>query len=151
MALRLYSKRMALALFISVSLSMCKKPDDVKITESPVNTSNSRVYHDQLTRDFGKILAGVLVKEKGVRALIKEEALKKFDQDCDVLYQMIKDRPVGEGKTFRQVLLEHAGNESALKAIEKELPLLTILVPELPENSFSAATWNVDTQVPWLG
>jgi len=52
---------------------------------------------------------------------------------------------MSNGKTFRDLLLKRCGNESLFEEIEREMPLLTILVPELPKNSFSAVNWDVET------
>lgn len=146
-----YLNRFALLALVSVTLSMCKEPDALKKDEKTTNALATKLRHDQLKKEYGKILANALFHEKGVRSLLKEEALKLFNKDYEVLYHMVKDRPVGDGKTFRQVLLEHSGNESLLAEIEREMPLLTILVPELPQNSFSAAKWDVETQLPVVG
>ena len=35
-----------------------------------------------------------------------------------------------------------------LKKIESKIPNLTIFVPELPDNIFSAELWNVDSEIP---
>lgn len=49
-----------------------------------------------------------------------------IDYDYDVLYQLIKD-------------------------IENEkFPTLTLFVPTLPENSFSAEIWNPDIETPFV-
>ena len=143
--------RIFLAIILCLTLSMCKEHEDLIPPENKVKSLSSKIYHDNLKREFGKVLATVLFEEVGVRKLIREEALKKFNNDFEVLYQMVKDQPLSGGGTLHETLLEHSGNESLLKEIERELPLLTILVPELPQNSFSAETWDVETQLPVVG
>ena len=135
--------RIGFAMLVGVALLGCKKlePEQAKQPDNAAYSIETRNYHDQLKRQFGKALAPLLFEEEGVRSLIREEALKQFNNDYEVLYQMIKDRPVNGSKTFRDLLRERTGgSESLLKEIEKQLPLLTIMVPELPNNSFSAET-----------
>ncbi len=80
--------------------------------------------------------------------MIKEEALKMFDNDYDILYHMIKDTPLLDRKTVRELLLSHYENPERLSEIETMIPTLTIFVPELPEDSFSAKSWDTDSEVP---
>lgn len=35
--------------------------------------------------------------------------------------------------------------------VENQIPNLTIFVPELPDNSFSAELWDVETDIPDVG
>jgi hypothetical protein len=149
--LRLLSTCILLLLSLSLTFTMCKQPEEVKVANHPFPTAATIAHHDKLKREFGKMFAKVLFEDKNVRALIKEEALKQFNHDYEVLYHMIKGTPLSGGNTLRKLLLDNSGNEPLLKEIEKELPLLTILVPELPENSFSAANWDVETQLPVVG
>lgn len=100
---------------------------------------------DRHTVEFAKILAKALTDEN-VAGLIKEEAAKQFDQDFDVLYQMIKDKEVRPGVTFSDQLASLAQSENSYEEIVAALPLLTIFVPDV--NGFSADRWDVKTQVP---
>ncbi len=106
---------------------------------------------------FGKVLVQALKEDQGLRNFVKVEALKKFNKDYDVLYHIVKDMPLNSSiqknhkastyTTFRSVLLNYFNSESELIQIENQLPLLTIFVPKLPENSFSAENWNVADSV----
>ncbi|MCU0451412.1 MAG: hypothetical protein MUC97_16480 [Bernardetiaceae bacterium] len=156
---------------LMVSLPQCRQTDvlqpaDAPTTPDPGSPTNAKpdaaeqARLDQLKKDFGQALARALAQEPGLRRLIKAEAVKQFNHEYDVLYHLVKQDPVrADGTTFRQVLLQYlqtperpAGRAAALLAqMERELPLLTILVPELPEGSFSAETWDPDTQVPMVG
>ncbi|AKJ05937.1 Hypothetical protein AA314_07563 [Archangium gephyra] len=49
------------------------------------------------------------------------------------------------------MLLGYFESEEQLSNVERELPLLTIFVPELPRKSFSALSWDTDTQIPAVG
>jgi len=101
-----------------------------------------------LKREFGKALVKSLNESKGLRDLIKSESLKMFDNDYDVLYQTIKDEKLENNITVRQSLIKNLGSEALLNQIEINNPTLTIFVPELPENSFSAEVWDTQSQIP---
>jgi hypothetical protein len=125
----------------------------------------------QLKMKFAESLAKALFANKDLRRLVKEEALKKFDKDYDVIYQLVKNKRItptdytgknngkidksilsksSQATTFRQALLPFFKNEAELIEIEQKLPLLTIFVPELPLGYFSAETWDIndENQVP---
>lgn len=99
------------------------------------------------------------------RKLIKEEALKKFNKDTDVLYSLIKNKRIdhsfynkinekvttkAEFSNLHNFLIPFFSSEQELINFENQLPLLTIFVPELPENTFSAELWDVydENQIP---
>ncbi len=106
----------------------------------------SEISQDQLVHfhdEFAKILAKVVV-EPEVREFIKQEALKQFDKDYDVLVHLVKDVPVREGKSFKEVLKEY-DTDDQLDRILKNAPLLTIFVPDL--SGFSPHTWNTSNDV----
>jgi hypothetical protein len=96
-----------------------------------------------------------------LRKLIKKEAQKQFNKDYDVMYHFVKNSPLSNRfleksngsssyNTVRDLLLSYFESEAELINIENQLPLLTIFVPELPENSFSAELWDTSDpeQVP---
>lgn len=78
--------RIFLAIILCLTLSMCKEREDLIPPEIKITPLSSKIYHDNLKREFGKVLATVLFEEVGVRKLIREEALKKFNNDFEVLY-----------------------------------------------------------------
>jgi hypothetical protein len=83
-----------------------------------------------------------------LREIIKTKALEQFNKEYDVLYQFIKDEPIENGLTVRQLLLTYFESEGALATIERRRPTLTIFVPRLPEDCFSAEIWNTAEEVP---
>lgn len=117
---------------------------------------------EQLKLEFGRGFASAIFEEPKLRKFIKEEALKKFNKDYDVMYHLVKSKNLNgeyyhkESKTtvnytsMRGLLLNYFESEEKLIEIENEFPLLTIFVPSLPENSFSAVSWDVndESQVP---
>ncbi|MCT3758586.1 hypothetical protein HZQ19_08280 [Elizabethkingia anophelis] len=98
-------------------------------------------------QEFSIALAKALASNADLRDFIKKEALKKFDNDYDVLYQMIKDQMIG-GKAFKDIIAEQYDKKENLEALERLYPTLTIFVPELPMDSFSAEKWNSRTEIP---
>lgn len=140
------------ALLSFTYLLSCDKQDD-NITSTNGENSNisvEKLYdsNSNLKRQFGKALMMSLKESKSLRDLIKNESLKMFDNDYEVLYQMIKNEKLENNLTVRESILKNIGSESLLNRIELNNPTLTILVPELPENSFSAELWDTDNQVP---
>ncbi|OBS14494.1 hypothetical protein ATE49_17660 [Elizabethkingia miricola] len=98
-------------------------------------------------QEFSIALAKALAVNADLRDFIKKEALKEFDNDYDVLYQMVKDQLIG-GKTFKNIIAEQYTKKENLEALERLYPTLTIFVPELPMDSFSAEKWDVKTEIP---
>ena len=131
----------------------CDNQNDNSFDSSSKETSELKVdelydANSNLKRNFGKALMKSLKESKILRDLIKNESLKMFDNDYEVLYEMIKNESLENGITVRESILKNLGNESLLMEIERNNPTLTILVPELPENSFSAKIWDTENQIP---
>ncbi|SHG63504.1 hypothetical protein SAMN04488109_1170 [Chryseolinea serpens] len=97
---------------------------------------------------FARSLAKAVASEPAVRRFLKTEAQKMMDEDYDVVYQLVKDTKLGNNRTFRENLLPYFSSEGDLVKIEDRLPLLTIFVPILPEGTFSAEAWDVESQIP---
>lgn len=100
----------------------------------------------------------VLLQHKYVRDFIREEALKEFDGDFDILLaeaitKQVHDPVSGRFITFGQLLI---GNEKAspnhrtapltANALAKELPLMQISIPALEQAD--AGNWDTETTVP---
>ncbi|SDJ81304.1 hypothetical protein SAMN04487898_104338 [Pedobacter sp. ok626] len=96
---------------------------------------------------FSKTLAIALEKEPSLRAFIKSEALKMFDNDYDVLLQMVLGKDLGQ-ETVSEILFKHAPSKVALQDAIESLPTLTIMVPEVP--NFTAETWNTASEIPMV-
>lgn len=146
-------------LFLSVCLAIgCKKNADESLLEKSksnllaINNVRSKIESvsversRELMENFAKLLRNAVKEDTELRRFLKNEALKKFDLDYDVLYGMIKDNVVSNNQTFREKLLKYVNNEQELLEYEQQFPLLTIYIPELP--NFSAETWNVSSEVP---
>ncbi len=138
-------------LLIGLSMAACSPSlTDTEPAQS-IAPSVSKERRDELKTVFGKAFASALADSPSLRKLIKDEALAKFDNDYDVLYHLIKDHPLEDGQTVRELLLGYFESEEHLSNVERELPLLTIFVPELPRKSFSAMSWDAETQIPAVG
>lgn len=74
---------------------------------------------------FAKTLSAAVADRKEVREFLKEEALKKFDNNYDILYQLVKDQAVSGGETFHDILSEYS-SEAQMADIAANIPLLNI-------------------------
>jgi hypothetical protein len=107
-------------------------------------------YKEKLKLKFARKLSMAVSNHQEVRSFLKRQALEMINNDYDVFYPVVKDlsiygnnqKSASGGVTLRSTLLPYFEDESELIEIEQQLPLLTIFVPSLPENSFSAETWN---------
>lgn len=123
----------------------CSKESESIVSSSNLisNTESLGVYE----KHFSEILSKAIYDSEPMRSFIKNEAIKQFDNDFDVLYGMVKDKVVVEGRSFREILLQYCDSESQLEEIENALPLLNILVPDvswLSSDGFSANNWDTE-------
>lgn len=116
---------------------------DIKIENNKIKEKNEFEYKKELAI----ALAKAIKNDVGVRKLIKENALLKFNKDYDVLYHTIKNTVIHDTITLRDKLIESI-TEQDLNRIEQNFPLLTIFVPKLFNNSFSAELWNINKDTP---
>jgi hypothetical protein len=134
-------------LFISVCLfslilSCTNDISDIEKTEF----EKSNLLGITSYEEFSDILSSAIENNLEIREFIKNEALKKINNDYDVFYPIIKNVKISNDKSFRDFLKEF-DSDNKLEEIEKELPLLTIYIPDL--NGFSAEKWNI-TDVPYI-
>ena len=149
--------------FFILSMSSCSDDFNVNKETTELNNSTSLKYENipwdvkgKMMEKFGNGISQALQNQK-FRELIKTEALKKINGDYDVLYHMIKDKPINSEvfyrngnvtqsldlSTLHNFLIPFFESEQELIDFETKLPLLTIFVPELPLDSFSAEDWDV--------
>lgn len=134
------------AFLISLSQS-CKKDNGLQKNNPAILTDDSSET-SALQRSFAKILAKAVKNDPNIRAFLKEEALKQFDNDYDVLYQIVKDKKINGLETLHEKLVKYANSQNELENIESKLPLLTIFIPNLP--NFSPEIWNTNTEIPLI-
>jgi hypothetical protein len=118
----------------------------------------------KLLEKFGIGISKAMHSEQ-FRRLIRNEAMKRFNRDTDVLYAFVKDVPINSTaqmrtsdggteqmpfSTLHEFLVPFFSSEAELVAAEQQIPLLTIFVPTLPEDSFSPELWDVadEEQIP---
>ncbi|WP_291527952.1 hypothetical protein [Bacteroides sp. UBA939] len=140
-----------LAMLISLSVASCTDDTVYEMETDQMAKQEETPFAKDATfllkKDFATALAKVLSESMEVRGLIKEEALKKINYDFDVVYLLIKDKKLNNGKTLEGLLSEHL-DINRLALIEQKLPTLTVFVPSLPEESFSAGSWDTSTEIP---
>lgn len=118
---------------LALVVSSCAK--DVFEAEEIVEKEDQQVVlsefeKDSLKAQFARVLSSVVFENEEVRELIKTEAVKQFDKNYDVLYISIRDKQIG-GHTFRDLLVRES-SEGFIREIERGIPLLNILFPNLP-------------------
>ena len=62
---------------------------------------------------------------------------------------LVKDKKLSGGGTLEEFLSKYMSKENLL-ALYKEMPTLTVFVPVLPNDIFSAEKWNVAQEVPFV-
>ncbi|QNR85556.1 hypothetical protein H9N25_03515 [Pedobacter riviphilus] len=131
------------AMLLLLGVVSCKKEN------APIENEQNFSFSEKTSSEvsFAKILAKAVKSDESLRNFIKTESLKQFDKDHDILYQLVKNREISDGKTLREKLLGFTTAEE-LDKIESKLPLLTIFVPTLP--GFSPEAWNQVSEIPLI-
>lgn len=135
------TKNVIAILFITVFITSC---NDEEIPPEVFNPNVMEIKDDMSTKtleslheDFATALARVFNDSKEIRELIKAEALKMIDDDYDVLYMLVKDVKLKDNSTLESSLSKYMPIKDISNLIQ-EIPTLTIFVPELIDDSFSA-------------
>lgn len=102
------------------------------------NTTNNEKY----LSTFAKVFSKTIHDSKAVREFIRDESLKQFDKNYDVLYYLVKDEYIGE-KKFRDILISYSSIET-IEEIERNVPLLNIYVSKIA--FFNILPENIDTE-----
>ncbi|MFD2907618.1 hypothetical protein ACFSX9_02610 [Flavobacterium ardleyense] len=137
-----------LAIVISLLfLCSCTNEDFTK-NESSQEIIKQKDSKSILKENFAFSLMKSIKESKVLRDLIKNEALKMFNKDFEVLVYLIKDIRLENGATFEETINRNAENNFQLSKLLSVEPTLTILVPELPQGSFSAKIWNTASEIP---
>lgn len=128
-------------LLISIVIGICVSCVD-KI--DAVNNEETLSVAEESSETFARILSMAIYDSESLREYIKDESLKRFDNDFDVFYPFVKNEIVEKDMTFRDILLNYSSDEE-LSAIESLLPMLNIYVPDLSwfvEDGFNAYNWD---------
>ncbi len=124
--------------------------------KSTLNTPQTAGYTEisdeqSAMENFSISLSKIIFSHPEVRGFLKNEALKRFDNDDEVFYPFIKDKQGGDLGTFRQILVNELGSEGRMEKIEKQLLTLTILVSDatwIDKDGFCLDNW--DTTDPYV-
>jgi hypothetical protein len=137
-------------LLVSITtIFSCSKENNI---ENDITNTDTELFFQTrknlLKKEFGFSLINALNQSPKLRTLIKTEALKMFNKDYEVLVYSIKDEILENGQTFENLLNLHFKEGLTLIDVLNTEPTLTLLVPELPKNSFSAKSWDALNEIP---
>lgn len=148
------SSVITLIVFASMLFFSCSKESMGYSEESEIIA----IWNEQdALRDFSIALSKVVSTNEDARALIKNESLRKFDNDYDVLFANIKDRNISEGKTLGDIVQAVLGEKASIEDILSIVPTLTIYVTDvtwLDPDGFRADRWDTSDRrvsVTYLG
>lgn len=141
MKARLLSLKVCLSfgLIMSLLLSSCTE-NDFRTNENVKKSLNTSIKEENMIK-FAIILSKAVYARKEVREFLKQESLKQFDMNYDVLYYLVKDEMIGN-ETLRDILISYSSVEE-LEKIEKGIPLLNIYVSRI--EFFEVLPENLDT------
>jgi hypothetical protein len=108
----------------------------ISMESSHITESNNKI-------EIAKILAKA-IHDENLRKFIKEESLKKFDGDYDVLFQLVKDKKIDNKTSIYSYLSSFAKSPDEFKLIIENLPLLAVYVPTF----LSSNKWDTSVQIP---
>ncbi len=115
--------------------------NDNQIIEDATLIERQLIY-TEFAKAFSKAL-----DNKEIRDLIKDESIKMFNRDHDVLFQLIKDQTLSNGSKVIDFVSQYSELEDQkFKELIDEEVLLTIFVPSI--TSFSPDKWNTANQIP---
>jgi hypothetical protein len=141
-------KTLLLAVFLPFVFLSCSDDNTTTATTTPQSLIYNESVKEKAFQKFTLAFSKIIYDNKSVRNFIKEEALKQFDNDYDVLYLLIKDKVVDGNKSFRDYLLTELTVEE-LKEIEFNIPLLNILLPNISSLNLIPEMLNIeDKEIP---
>ncbi len=140
-------KKIFICLFVlGLLISACSN-DDLSSTMADLNPKTEVAKKEKNMTEFATILSKVVYNNKSVRQFLKDEAVKQFDRNYDILYYAVKNKDV-DGRTFRDILISYSSAE-AIEEIERNVPLLNILLPKIKFFNVFPEELNVeDNEIP---
>lgn len=131
--------------FVSCKHKMLETIEAKKTEMVTIASKTANPLLEKLKMTFARALAISLFQSQQLRETIKNKALEMFNKDTEVLYFMIRDLALTNGQTVENLVISNyeLGTESDYTKLMQMMPTLTVLVPELPEESFSAKTWSL--------
>lgn len=129
-----------------LGMTACQQ-EDALLAENEKTGIETTVDTKALLTDFAEVLSKATYARREVREFLKEEAVKQFDKNYDVLYALVRDKKIGDA-TFHDILVEYSSEEE-MDRIEAGLPLLNILIPEIAFFDINAANMDCeDAEIP---
>lgn len=141
-----------LLFFISI-LSSCTEEiliSELKTDKIP-DKEKTVLSRQEAEKKFSEILSKATFNESELRTFLKNQALQRKDNDCNVFYPLTKNEIIAGNKSFKEILQQYASNDEVLNDIEKAAPLLNIFIPNLTlfDSNLSVENLNVkDTDIP---
>lgn len=133
-------------LLMLLSSSCSDNENFVKLEEAGNIEENSMCMEkDDAINTFASILSKAVYENKDLRKFLKTEASRRFDENTDILYGAVKNEAVDGNLSLREILLSYS-SEATLSALERSIPLLNILIPEMP--MFEISPENMDCEDP---
>lgn len=120
------------SLFLTILLITLSCNDNTFDT-TLVSKTNTKLIEDEtfLKNRFSVALANVFCESEASREFIKQEALKQFDYEYDVLYMLIKDRVIENNQTFEDLLLRFMSKDELTSLLKKFLISLYLYLHSL--------------------
>ena len=132
-------------LTVLATFTDCSRKEQAVI--SPISGKDITYPLDADRTALGQLVAKGMANAE-IRKIVKDEALKQFDRDYDVLLYQIKDQVLSTGQTIAQYMELLGDSEKSFGKLLEKMPLATIYVSKLP--SFSAEKWDAANQVPFV-
>lgn len=142
-------KKIYFAALAAMFIISCSNEEILNVEMPVVATTRGDMglSKEDCIKEFAKILSKVVYENQDVRSFLKDEAIKQFDNNYDILYLLVKDSQIGEF-TFRDLLVS-SSSEELISEIEEKVPLLNIVIPPMPFSEISAETMDVtDKDIP---
>lgn len=131
---------MVLALSATTYLFSCSDEiNSMNESRVPADTPFAFTPQSALER-FSEIISQATYESEELREFLKEEAIKRFDKNYDVLYAKVKNSIVGND-TFEHILEQYSSVEE-LSSIFHAVPELNILIPDI--SMFDVTAENMD-------
>lgn len=137
-------------LITTLLLTSCTKEQEVSKV-SMINQEKEKSDNYELNRAIDQYAKGIarLLENKEVRTIIKEEAMRKFDGDYDILATSLQEKTIqSENCTFFELLSDQLGSlgvpngASLIREINTTIPNLQIAVP------VNCEKWDTDSFCP---
>ncbi len=159
-------------IMITFLLINCSKENDLSQNKSMQKSNYNQNEFEQIidndTRfDIEKanqalenlsVALAIALKDQELRCEIKQEALKKFDGDYEMLYSNIKNKIFKREKTLLDILAEGyltyqygKGNQTKKNVCREKLAQATKMIPKLNiAVPVHCEQWNTEHQLPWV-